>query len=336
MIKIGDFAILFNVSIKTIYFYEKKGLLKPAYVDIYSGYRYYDELNIEQMSKILALKELGLKLNEIQNIDNDLVQRKIKEYTETVKIISKNINILKTLSIENGGVKNLRTFVNDERAIGKWVLEGVYDRRENYPNYPSEFEILIKELYLIPNGKEYWVISWTKGIIYISGRENKYEIENDKMFVNLVDPMDNKDYKVAVYKKIDDTIYTIKDIEKKDDIFVPFVKDTKLIGFWECIDFINRKEEFSVLDKSNQNLPLKQLIITPDNKVIVDYGDVVRNTIYTKGYIINLCLENMLCQYEYRSINGKCYLIIEWKSGDYVYGGMINGYYVLGKTEMNA
>ena len=48
MIKIGDFAKLFNVSINTVRFYEEKGLLTPAYIDIYNGYRYFDENNIEQ------------------------------------------------------------------------------------------------------------------------------------------------------------------------------------------------------------------------------------------------------------------------------------------------
>ncbi len=52
MIKIGDFAKMFNVSIKSIKFYEQKGLLMPAYVDIYSGYRYYDDKNIDDMRKL--------------------------------------------------------------------------------------------------------------------------------------------------------------------------------------------------------------------------------------------------------------------------------------------
>ena len=133
MIKIGDFAKLFNVSLKTIRYYEKKGLLTPAFVDIYSGYRYFDKSNIIQMSKIMALKELGLELSEIHNLSDDLVQKKIKEYEKQIKKYSSQIHILKTLSEENGGMKNLKTFINDENAIGKWQLEGVYERKEDYP-----------------------------------------------------------------------------------------------------------------------------------------------------------------------------------------------------------
>ena len=55
MIKIGDFAKIFDVSIKTIRFYEEKGLIVPSFIDVYSGYRYYDDHNIKEMSKILYL-----------------------------------------------------------------------------------------------------------------------------------------------------------------------------------------------------------------------------------------------------------------------------------------
>ncbi|MBR2707877.1 MAG: MerR family DNA-binding transcriptional regulator [Bacilli bacterium] len=34
MLKIGEFAKLFDVTIKTVRHYEKKGLFMPAYVDI--------------------------------------------------------------------------------------------------------------------------------------------------------------------------------------------------------------------------------------------------------------------------------------------------------------
>lgn len=42
-LRIGGFANVVGISVKTIRFYEEKGLLKPAYIDKYTGYRYYDE-----------------------------------------------------------------------------------------------------------------------------------------------------------------------------------------------------------------------------------------------------------------------------------------------------
>ena len=52
MIKIGEFANIFDVSIKTLRLYDEKGLLSPDYIDIYTGYRYYDDESIKTMTKI--------------------------------------------------------------------------------------------------------------------------------------------------------------------------------------------------------------------------------------------------------------------------------------------
>lgn len=331
MIKIGEFADIFGISIKTIRFYESKGLITPSVIDIYSGYRYYDENNIKEMSKILALKNLGLELNEIRAFDEEKIESKIKEYESKIRKFSDDINILKSLSKEKGGMKNLKTFVNDENVIGKWKLEGIYDSKEDYPNKKSDFEIGIKELYLMPKGEKYWVISWTKGIIYICERENRYELDNDKMFVYLVDPIELKEEKIAIYNKVDNTQYTIEDIKIKDNTNVEFVKDEKLMGFWKCVDFIQNKNSFNPIKRQCENLYLKQITVTPDEKVLVEYEEQIKVTKYTKHYIIDLCLENTLCKYEYQTINNKVYMFVEWKSGDYIFGNMINGYYVLEK-----
>lgn len=82
MLKIGEFENLFNVSIKTVRFYEEKELFKPFYIDKYTGYRYYDENNINEMTKILYLKELGFSLDEIKKYDEQLIADKIIEYKE--------------------------------------------------------------------------------------------------------------------------------------------------------------------------------------------------------------------------------------------------------------
>ncbi len=41
LMRIGEIAAFFNVSVKAIRIYEKMGLLKPAKVDDKTGYRYY-------------------------------------------------------------------------------------------------------------------------------------------------------------------------------------------------------------------------------------------------------------------------------------------------------
>jgi DNA-binding transcriptional MerR regulator len=68
MIKIGDFARLGRVSIVTLRHYDELGLLKPAIVDRFTGYRHYSAGQLLQLNRILALKELGLSLEQIGRV----------------------------------------------------------------------------------------------------------------------------------------------------------------------------------------------------------------------------------------------------------------------------
>lgn len=68
MLKIGEFSKLARVSVKTLRYYADLGLLRPAYVDRYSGYRYYDLEQLPRLNRILALKELGFSLVQIERM----------------------------------------------------------------------------------------------------------------------------------------------------------------------------------------------------------------------------------------------------------------------------
>ena len=65
MLKIGEFSVLTQVSVKTLRYYDEVGLLKPARVDLDSGYRYYSVSQVPRLHSILALKDLGFPLDRI-------------------------------------------------------------------------------------------------------------------------------------------------------------------------------------------------------------------------------------------------------------------------------
>jgi DNA-binding transcriptional MerR regulator len=65
MIRIGDFSKLSRVTVKTLRYYDEVGLLKPARVDNFTGYRYYTFEQLPRLNRILALKDLGFSLEEI-------------------------------------------------------------------------------------------------------------------------------------------------------------------------------------------------------------------------------------------------------------------------------
>jgi DNA-binding transcriptional MerR regulator len=73
MFRIEDFSKLSKVSIKALRYYDDLGLLKPASVDMDSGYRYYTADQLGMLNRILALKDMGLSLAHIARLlANDL------------------------------------------------------------------------------------------------------------------------------------------------------------------------------------------------------------------------------------------------------------------------
>lgn len=59
MVRIGVFARLCKVSIKTLRHYDDIGLLPPALVDDWSEYCYDTLKQLPRLYRILALKDLG-------------------------------------------------------------------------------------------------------------------------------------------------------------------------------------------------------------------------------------------------------------------------------------
>ncbi len=56
---------------KTLRYYGKLGLLKPAWIDRYTSYRYYALDQLPRLNRILALKDLGFSLEQIQTALRD-------------------------------------------------------------------------------------------------------------------------------------------------------------------------------------------------------------------------------------------------------------------------
>lgn len=65
MLKIGEFATLADMSIKTLRYYDDIGLLKPVMVDPDTGYRYYEYSQLARAYRLSSFKNMGFALNEI-------------------------------------------------------------------------------------------------------------------------------------------------------------------------------------------------------------------------------------------------------------------------------
>lgn len=68
MLKIGEFSKLCFVSVRMLRHFEELGLLNPAKVDPFTGYRYYTAAQLTTVSTIVSLQRMGLSLSAIGEI----------------------------------------------------------------------------------------------------------------------------------------------------------------------------------------------------------------------------------------------------------------------------
>ncbi|WP_405792565.1 MerR family transcriptional regulator [Streptomyces sp. NBC_00029] len=73
MFTIGDFAKHGRVSVRMLRHYDALGLLRPARVDPFTGYRSYEAGQLARLNRVIALKELGFSLDQVGSILDERV-----------------------------------------------------------------------------------------------------------------------------------------------------------------------------------------------------------------------------------------------------------------------
>jgi DNA-binding transcriptional MerR regulator len=68
MFSIGEFARHGRVSVRMLRHYDAIGLIRPACVDTDTGYRFYQASQLDELNRVIALKDLGFTLQQVQAI----------------------------------------------------------------------------------------------------------------------------------------------------------------------------------------------------------------------------------------------------------------------------
>ncbi len=343
--KIGEFAQACGVSISLLRYYDNTGVLKPVYIDKFTGYRYYAEDQISICAYIGELKLAGFSLKEIKQLieqDNHEVsdklflekqqelERMLRKLEETQKCYMKN----KVYNKETWVVykENIALpFENDENVVGRWsIIEG-----EGLTNEGK------REFYFLPDGEFYWCFGWTKGFILcddgVNTFANEYSLEQRQDGLYMSVKLKSYDYaetgktEEITLKKMDGKRYTKSEISRKDNINLPFKKDENVLGKWIAYDFIEKKADFSAEVSRRDFKPyFKEIEFFPLGRCVSVYGDEIiteNEQSWTKGYVLRK-FNHTACSYEIRYAHGREFLIMEWKSGDYRFGGFDTDYYV--------
>lgn len=148
MYSIGEFSRINRITPRTLRHYDSLGLLKPARIDSWTGYRYYDASQLPLIRRILNLKDLGLSLDDIQLIlkdDNHLIslmkQREV-ELELSIKNDRKRLLKLREFIGNSEGVLKMEKEISVEIKELPEVI--VASMREKVPGYDSYFSVVPK------------------------------------------------------------------------------------------------------------------------------------------------------------------------------------------------
>jgi len=99
LLSIGEMAKLSGAGIRALHYYERKNILKPAYVDPITGYRYYSLSQLNFIFLIMNCVEFNIPLKNITSvIDTDDVSVLKKFLENSNDVLEKKANLLKMAS----------------------------------------------------------------------------------------------------------------------------------------------------------------------------------------------------------------------------------------------
>ena len=123
MFKIGEFSKIAQVPISLLRYYDKIGLFTPINIDEQTNYRSYSAQQLPELNRILALKDLGMPLEQIKkfvqdNVSQDelhnmllaqqaQVEQNLREETERLNAVKSRIRQME----RTGDLSNLNIIV---------------------------------------------------------------------------------------------------------------------------------------------------------------------------------------------------------------------------------
>lgn len=125
MMTVNEVSKLTGVSIRTLQYYDRIGLLKPAsYTE--AGYRQYDETSLELLQQILLFRELEFPLKEIQKILDSPYFDKSRALDQQIRLLTLKKEHLENLiglaeDLKEKGGKELKFDAFDTAKIDEYA-----------------------------------------------------------------------------------------------------------------------------------------------------------------------------------------------------------------------
>ena len=139
--KIGMFANMNHVTVKTLRHYENVGLLEPFCVDEGNGYRYYTSGQLSVLHQILALRKMGFSLEEIKKVQQGIPERSL--------LMEKKIQLMQEIAERTSRLAQVECYLEEEKigteyhVLIKELPEVIVaSMRRTIPGYDSLFDLM--------------------------------------------------------------------------------------------------------------------------------------------------------------------------------------------------
>lgn len=289
MYRIGEFSYLFELSIKTLRYYDEIDLFKPSYKDPFTGYRYYSENQKAELEKILRLKDYGFTLEEIKQLKKELSEddiiSKIKQLASKQDELNMKIKKLEDLkNWDENKMKYKVGFASNTKltVIGKSIVVENRDKM-NIDEIFKDIECKVNKLKLN---------TFTKVIIT---EEVGYKVDDVELFIGYLQrnitgkeiAKINKckdltlfdyptgDYLAAINVEKNDIITACKDIieyskEKNVQIIGPFIEIYGRDNTLEVYTYVKHlvREEINDFRIKEAALKLFEQPFVPNDKIV--------------------------------------------------------------------
>ena len=216
---IKDFAKLCQCNPQTLRYYDRVDLLKPARIDEWSGYRYYNEEQALDFVKIRNLQSAGFTIEEIKQ----LLEKENDEILEAFdrKIIEQEEKLLNMKAIRKSylsEITQMKTKLEEIRAqIRKSMSE--YDAGEEFGIEKDEYGKIVE------NVDSYFEQAFN--YIEENGLDGEYEFEENNNVDHLNDPAYETVYEKHGWDNVKDFYEEFRELKDREEYVLVFklIKD---------------------------------------------------------------------------------------------------------------
>jgi DNA-binding transcriptional MerR regulator len=174
----GEFARMAQVSQRQLRHWDDFGLLRPQKVDPQTGWRYYSASQLTALNRIVALKELGLSLDQIRRFIEDDVS--VDEMQGM--LLLRKAEIEQQVLAELSRIRTIESRIKQIREQGKHVRDVVVKQvpaqmyigiRAVVPDWEATFQVwdMVSPLLAESSGHQYGDLM---GILHADGVTTDY------------------------------------------------------------------------------------------------------------------------------------------------------------------